>query len=307
MWRFKWWVRGVAQSLFPKATLALLANRTWVLEPEVALVPLLSKRKGVAVDAGANKGVYLFHLARHFQRVVAFEPLPVLASYLKRAAPTNVRVEDCALSNTTGHATIRLPRGFNELGSLEAHTVESWTAAGPLEEHDVALKPLDDIGLREVGLIKIDVEGHEMAVLEGARATIARCRPTLLIEVEERHNSGAVARVRAYLEALGFAGFYLDGLEVKPISSFDAARDQDLAQLESSVKVGRYINNFLFFDRREAAERVAVIETALSRSRSSGLELADALRPGHRAGARERVAGPLRAARDLLVPQGLRS
>ncbi len=62
------------------------------MEPEVAVLALLSSRKSVAVDAGANKGVYLFHLSRIFERVVAFEPLPPLATYLCRAAPANTEV-----------------------------------------------------------------------------------------------------------------------------------------------------------------------------------------------------------------------
>ncbi len=300
MRRFKWWLRGVAQRHFPRFTLALLAYRTWVLEPEVALVPLLSRRKGVAVDAGANKGVFLYHLSRAYQRVYGFEPLPQLASYLKEAAPANVTVDSAALSNAPGTATLRLPRGFIELGSLEAHTSETWTTDAPVEEHDVELKTLDSLGLRDVALMKIDVEGHELAVLEGARETILRYRPTVLVEVEERHREGGVAGIRNYLEDLGYAGFYLEGLQMKPISTFDAKRDQNLASLQDSVKVGRYINNFIYFERRDSAERVAVIEQALRRG--TGLELIAVLQPGHGPTVWQRIAGPMRAARDMLAP-----
>lgn len=288
------------RNLFPRFTLALLAHRTWVLEPEVALVPLLSRRKGVAVDAGANKGVFLYHLSRTYQRVYGFEPLPQLASYLKKAAPANVTIHGAALSNAPGTATLRLPRGFIELGSLESHTSETWTTDAPIEEHDVELKTLDSLGLRDVALMKIDVEGHELAVLEGANETISRYRPTVLVEVEERHREGGVARIRSYLEDLGYAGFYLDGLTMRPISAFDVTRDQDLASLKNSVKVGRYINNFIYFDRRESAERVAVTEAALERG--TGVELISILQPGHGATVWQRIAGPLRAARDMFVP-----
>ncbi len=300
MRRFKWWMRGLCQKLFPRFTLALLAHRTWVLEPEVALVPLLSRRKGVAVDAGANKGVFLYHLSRFYERVYGFEPLPQLASYLTKAAPANVVVHGAALSNAPGNATLRLPRGFIELGSLEAHTTDAWTTDAPIEEHDVELKTLDSLDLRDVALMKIDVEGHELAVLEGARETISRYRPTVLVEVEERHRVGGVAGIRSFLEELGYAGFYLEGLKMKPVSTFDVTRDQNLACLEDSVKVGRYINNFIYFDRRDSAERVFVIESALQRG--TGLELIAALNPGHAVTIWQRIAGPLRAARDMFVP-----
>ncbi len=305
MRRFKWWVRGLCQKLFPRFTLALLAHRTWVLEPEVALVPLLSRRKGVAVDAGANKGVFLYHLSRAYERVYGFEPLPQLSSYLKKAAPANVTVHGAALSNAPGTATLRLPRGFIELGSLESHTSETWTTDAPIEEHEVELKTLDSVGLRDVAFLKIDVEGHELSVLEGARETISHYRPTVLVEVEERHRAGGVAGIRNYLEDLGYAGFYLEGLKINPLSTFDVKRDQNLASLEDSVKVGRYINNFIYFDRRDAAERVFVIESALRHG--TGLELIAALQPGHGASVWQRIAGPLRAARDMFAPAAPRS
>ncbi len=298
MRQLKWWLRTQGQKFFPKFTLAALAHRTWVLEPEIALVGLLSRKKGLAVDAGANKGVYLYHLSRHYRSVMGFEPLPALASYLKQAAPANALVQRLALSNAPGTATLRLPRGYNELGSLEAHTAETWTASGPVEEHEVELRTLDSFALDDVALLKIDVEGHELAVLEGAQQTISRCKPTILVEVEERHRTGGVAHIRAHLEKLGYAGYFLDGLALRSVREFDLENDQNLTSLHSSVKVARYINNFIYFDRREAPGRVAAITLALSGN--SALELSAALQPGHAVTARERFGGSVRAARDML-------
>ncbi len=299
MRQIKWWLRGLSQRIFPKFTLAILANRTWVLEPEVALIPLLSRRKGLAVDAGANKGIYLYHLSRHYRRVMAFEPLPALAAYLKKAGPANATVMSTALSNTAGTSTLRLPKGYNELGSLEAHTAETWTTSAEVETHEVVLQTLDSFRLMDVSLLKIDVEGHEMAVLEGARETLARCRPTVLVEVEERHRPGSVAGVRRQLEALGYAGFFLDGLTLRPLGDFDLHSDQNTESLRQSVKAGRYINNFIYFDQRDAADRVAAITAGLRREAT--LELAAALEPGHIVTARERFFGSFRVARDLLM------
>ena len=252
MRQLKWWLRSQGQKFFPKLTLAALAHRTWVLEPEVALVGLLSRKKGLAVDAGANKGVYLYHLSRHYRSVMGFEPLPMLAGYLRQAAPANAKVHGLALSDSAGAATLRLPRGYNELGSLESHTAETWTTSEPVEEHEVELRTLDSFALDDVALLKIDVEGHELAVLEGASETISRCKPTILVEVEERHRAGGVARLRAYLEDLGYAGYFLDGLALRSVREFVVEKDQNLSSLSQSVKVDRYINNFIYFDQREA-------------------------------------------------------
>lgn len=258
MRRLKWWLRGLSQRLAPKLTFAILANRPWLHEPELGLLPLLSSSNALAVDAGANKGVYLYHLSRHFQRVVAFEPLPQMSAFLKSAAPPNTVVHALALSNAPGEADIMLPRGFNELASLEQPS-DTDVDVDEIERHRTPLRTLDSFGLSPVGLIKIDVEGHEFAVLEGARDTIARYHPTILVEVEERHKAGGIARIRSLLEASGYEGYFLDGSRLRPISEFDADRDQSASALAQSVKVGRYINNFIYFERRQAAERAAIV------------------------------------------------
>lgn len=255
----KWMVRDAGQRYFPRTTLATLARRTWVLEPELALLPYLSVRKGLAIDAGANKGVYLYRMARIFGEVAGFEPNPSLASFLRRASPRNVTVYPVALSNTTGTAELSLPMGFIELGSLEPHSREMWTTDAPIVSHQVALERLDSYEFDDVALIKIDVEGHELALLQGARETIARWRPSVLVEIEERHAPGSLAAVLSYFEDLNYTGYYLDGPTVRTISSFDFLRDQNVAHLYKSVKVGRYINNFMFFDRRESAGIVAAL------------------------------------------------
>lgn len=260
-------MRELGQQAFPRLTLALLAHRSWVLEPEVALVPHLSSRNGVAIDAGVNKGVYLYHLSRTFASVIGFEPHPNLVAYLKRSAPANATVHGVALSSAAGTGMLQLPADFNELGSLEPHTAETWTTSAPLESHSVELAALDSFAIPNVALLKIDVEGHEMAVLAGADQTIQEWRPSVLIEVEERHRVGSVAAVREWFEERGYSGYFLDGRRMRPIGEFDGRRDQDVAQLENSERVGRYINNFIFFDGAEAAGRLAAIARSLAQER----------------------------------------
>lgn len=255
----KWMMRSAAQRVSPRLTAAILANRTWVLEPEIKLLPHLAKPSGLAIDVGANKGVYLTHMSRHFGRVVAFEPNPELARYLSRAAPRNAEVIGVALSSAEGTAVLSMPRRMNELGSLSVKA-----EGGALDTYKVPLRTLDSFGFDAVDLIKIDVEGHEHDMLKGAMSTIARSRPAILVEVEERHRAGGVAAIRALLEGAGYQGFYLDGKELKGLAAFDLARDQNLASIESSVKVGRYINNFLYLPEPGAAVRARAISAALN-------------------------------------------
>ena len=60
-----------------------------------------------------------------------------------------------------------------------------------------------------MSFIKIDVEGHEEAVLRGMQGLMRCWRPTVLVEVEERHNPGAVGRVAAFMATHGYQGFFL--------------------------------------------------------------------------------------------------
>lgn len=296
--RLKWFVRDLGQRLAPRLLLAVLARRSWLHEPEIALLPLLAPRGLTAVDAGANKGVYLHHLCRSFDSVVAFEPLPALAHYLKRAAPRNAKVHSVALSDHEGEAELSLPAGFNELGSIEpGHTdatAETGSSAG-IEVHRVCTSALDSYGLERVGLLKIDVEGHELAVLEGARRLIADWRPVVMVEVEERHRSGGVAAVHRFFAEQGYDGFFLDAERLRPMQDFDAARDQNTQALSQSVKVGRYINNFIFIHRSWSAERVAEINRWLASrtpaSPPSG-RLGEAIASGRRLLRGSRVAVP---------------
>jgi hypothetical protein len=79
-----------------------------------------------------------------------------------------------------------------------------------VETIDVELKTLDQCELKNVGFIKIDVEGHELAVLEGALATLDREHPNLLIESNDHHHPDAVAKLRALLEGHGYRGLFIE-------------------------------------------------------------------------------------------------
>jgi hypothetical protein len=124
----------------------------------------------------------------------------------------------------------------NSLEEIEGATVET-----------VQRKRLDDYAIDTVGFVKIDVEGHEDAVLQGAHDTLARTRPRVLIEAEERHRPGATAGVASFFQSLNYSGFFLLAGRLRPISEFEPATHQNAAQLDAEGRrVGTYINNFVF-------------------------------------------------------------
>lgn len=137
----------------------------------------------VAIDAGAHVGLWTHQLARHFNYVFAFEPVPANAEcWLMNCSGLKGRTDliQSGLGAASGVMTIRRPSRSN-----------SWTLAerdAPTAVERVFVTTLDSAMLTgvRVDLIKIDVEGWEYEVLQGAQKTIARCRPVIVIE--EKHD-----------------------------------------------------------------------------------------------------------------------
>jgi FkbM family methyltransferase len=188
-------------------------------------------RPGLILDIGAHDGLLTVPLAAlPGARVIAFEPLPAAFARLEAACAglPNVTLRREALGAAAGEVALSVP----VLGGVAA---EQWAslakdygrfASVSVETHAVRLVTLDSLALEGVQHVKLDVEGYEQEVLEGARATLRRCRPVLSLEVEERHREGATRDVPARLASLGYeVGFWLDGA-MRPIGDFDAARMQ---------------------------------------------------------------------------------
>lgn len=215
-------------------------------EGEVALLPFLADPARVSLDIGANKGVYTWFLRRCSREVHAFEPNPKMFRFLQRLAGDNVHVSRVALSNESGAAELRVPRhrrgGFSNQGaSLSAVKV-----ADGYEGVAIDARRLDDLGIADIGFIKIDVEGFEQAVLDGARETIARDRPSLLIEMEEAHTGQPIEDAIARVEAMGYRGLFLRRGVLRPIDAFDGDRNHRHAATRQD-----YVFNFIFLPRED--------------------------------------------------------
>jgi FkbM family methyltransferase len=219
------------------------------LDRELAVVRGMLAPGAHVVDIGANTGLYAYALGRT-HTMDAFEPLPESARSLRAVAKRlpRVRVHEVALSSRPGTATLYIPyvdgRPTAELARFTP------PASGRFDEVTVPVSTLDAFGLSPVGLIKIDVEGHELSVLEGAEATIARERPMLFIEIEQRHSSTPIADTFAAVAAYGYRGFFVNpDRQLRPIAEFRYERDQ-AAYVDDPTDTpyanNCYVNNFLF-------------------------------------------------------------
>jgi FkbM family methyltransferase len=191
----------------PAAARAIAAVETRWGEPEMRELPRLVPADRVAVDVGASGGVYTHVLSRLAREVHAFEPNPVSSAAIRRRVPKAV-VYEFALSDRTGDAYLRVPVvggvAYSGWGTCEASNRFSSLQVGEVQRLPVRTRTLDSFGLRNVGFMKIDVEGHELAVLRGAAETLRRERPTLLIEAEDKHRPRAVLELKDFLADLDY-------------------------------------------------------------------------------------------------------
>jgi FkbM family methyltransferase len=238
-------IRQKLIALFP-ARLELAARYNYnriagKLEREMRIIGSLTARRRRSVDVGANVGLYTYCLAKLFERVESFEPIPQCARVIASSRLKNVRLHTCALSNRAGDALLHIPveEGPHATGLASLSRKFSNAVDVP-----VALRTLDSFGFRELDLIKIDVEGHELEVLQGARETIARERPALLVEVEKRHHPDRdIQEIFDFLLALGYDGCFFCDEKMHPLQSFAPERHQQgLDPLDRK----HYVNNFIF-------------------------------------------------------------
>jgi FkbM family methyltransferase len=182
----------------------VMASGTY--EPE-AIELLKSFGPGnVLLDIGANVGTHSIALCQTFRRVLAFEPNKALAHVIQANAiaanARNIEVFPVGLSDQTRSATLSFPRYNFSWGNLSGRS--DWTAM------DIALACGDDIlsgaltSAETISLIKIDVEGHELAVLRGLTRTLLRDHPII---VYEGLSPQANANLQNFLLGTGYKSF----------------------------------------------------------------------------------------------------
>lgn len=169
-------------------------------ELEVELLTSLVKEGDVVVDVGAHIGTDVIPLAKEVGphgQVFAFEPqAPVCAILSKNAEQNhldNVQTFNVALGSGTGTASLP-PINYEEVRNFGGIALE--------QGDEVPVASLDQfITLTRCDLMKIDVEGMERQVLEGARETIARCRPVIYVENDREDKSAALIQM---IKSLGY-------------------------------------------------------------------------------------------------------
>jgi FkbM family methyltransferase len=218
-------------------------------EPELGRIHQFVPKDRDAVDVGVWWGPWSWWLSRWVPRVDAFEANPQLASVLLPVMPPNVFLHSVALSDTAGESTLWIPGGGT--GTEGRASLESARTSGANWGHQtVETRRLDDFDLGDVGFVKIDVEGHELAVLKGATELLSTQRPVVFVEIEEHTTSGGqFDDIVKFLCELSYEGKYLLHRRWHPIEDLDRTA---VRQVANRVATHGYITNILLYARHYA-------------------------------------------------------
>jgi FkbM family methyltransferase len=228
-------------------------------ERELAYLGKVIPEDAVTVDVGANCGLYTRQLARLSRQVHAFEPSGQMARLLRRTSAPNVSVHEIALSDHNGDAELFIPEGDNGLVFGLASLEPRADSSTKLVSTHVPTARLDAVIDQDVAFVKIDVEGHELNVLNGAVELLDRCQPVFLVEAEDRHRAEATRSVFDFFRDKSYRGFFLKDNDVIGVDQFRPENLQDAEALrpDGGRKAGQfYVNNFFFFPRHLDGESI---------------------------------------------------
>lgn len=223
------WLEGLQLTLYPGNEICRSVFVTGCYEPnEFCLLSRILKPGMLFVDVGANIGLYTLFAARHVTeqgRVIAIEPsnreMAILRNNVVGNALRNVTLFPVALSDHAAEVDLLVAptrhAGHNTLGAFGYNT--------PLDHRErISTVRLDDLvetqHLKHVDIIKMDIEGAELAALHGGSETLRKHQPVLLLELSDRalnHQKATSADVLDLLAAHGYRVYGFDGKSGLPV------------------------------------------------------------------------------------------
>lgn len=271
-------VKAVVKELFPRFSLQMRVKKLLAanVDPDMCFLADLKRflleqaeyrrfasfltPQHTAIDVGACGGEYAYIMAQYFGKVFSIEPTPEMAAKLRRALPVNCEALECAVGRSPGSVTLRIPKiagaRMHALSTVATHDF-AFSEIGTIDAVSVRQTTIDELVLEKSirpAFIKIDVEGYEGEVLQGAVETIQSCKPIFLVEIEKRHNK-QFSEIFSLLESKGYVPFHFQDNQLKRSSQSQVDDSYDfligghvsgMEQVIASRASGKYINNFLF-------------------------------------------------------------
>ena len=142
------------------------------------------KDRDVALDIGANVGLWTRDLCQYFQRVIAVEPVADFRDCLVKNVPTsNLKIYDCALG---------AENSMIDMIITPKNTGHSHVDANSFGQGKIQMNTLDSMNLPPTNYIKLDCEGYEYNIILGGKNYINSCKPIIVIEQKFHKDTGIV-------------------------------------------------------------------------------------------------------------------
>lgn len=212
-------------------------------EPEILIINKLIENGTDSVDVGVYRGVHSYEMAKYSKNVHSFEPNPIIFKELRKYLPSiikNINLYNYALSDKNEKKKLKIPlrdsnmnkSNYEEYYKMGLATVHEKNIFQNFDEFEINCKRLDEFHFEnKVSFIKIDVEGHELQVINGAKNLIKKFKPNLMIEIEEKHSKNSFKQSISSICSLGYQAFCF--------------KDRKLVLLDN-IDNPKQFNNFIF-------------------------------------------------------------
>ena len=160
------------------------------------------RHRGLALDIGANVGLWSRDLCEHFDHVIAFEPVAqVRDCLLRNVTSQRLEIRACALGATSASVNMII---------TEHNTGHTHVDVDSIGQGTIAMHTLDELDIDGIDYIKLDCEGYETEILKGAHGTISRCRPIMVVENKNHQDVGHSDTASAIDLCLGWGARVID-------------------------------------------------------------------------------------------------
>jgi len=170
--------------------------------------------ESACLDVGANIGNHSVFFADRFARVIAIEPNPIFCLAFRATIAlnklTNVELLECGLGAKAGRLAYRQASAANLGASHFLAADGDCPVAKDCQQLEIKVgdEVVESLGISRLGLIKIDVEGLELAVLQGLQRTLTGQDPVVMFEAHPEVDRSNAEATLEFLRKLGFIHLY---------------------------------------------------------------------------------------------------
>jgi FkbM family methyltransferase len=201
-----------------------------------------------SIDIGAARGDFASQMSLYSKFVYAIEPNPIKIKHLI-ASKNNIQLFENAASSSHGkNVELRVVSATPANSTIEIlNKLEGFDG---IEFRNVKTIKIDEICKHSTSFMKIDCEGHDLEVLYGSEELITNSKPSILIELRDKHNPGYLVKTFLYLLKMKYLPFFVSENSINEIN-FENGLFETLEDIISKQENDQNLtqDNFLFLNR----------------------------------------------------------